>query len=264
MALPLRPLWLLTAALALVPGCARDAAPVNAGAELPAPPSATDVLAAAVRASGGEEALRAHQSCRMTGTFSMAAQGITGQMTLWSTAQGQVYSRVELEGIGRMEEGVDGGVPWSKDPLTGPRIKEGVEAVQALRAADFHQLLNLATHYPSAETVGRGTLEGAAVYELRLTPTEGPPETWYFDVQSGLPVGSKVTLQTAMGDVTVTSVNSDFREIGGQVVPTQTTMTNSLMSTSIRWTEIVWDPPDLGMPPLPDDVRALIPPAASP
>lgn len=251
--------WLLLAALALGAGCAhRGDAAGSAGAEQPLPP-ADEILARAVQAVGGEEALRAHRSSRMTGTFLMPAQGIQGEMTLWATAEGVMYSRVLIEGIGVMEEGVDGDLAWSKDPLTGPRIKSGVEAIQAKRAADFYLLLNLTSHYATRETVRRTEIDGVPVIEVRLAPAEGPEELAWFDPTTGLELGSKMTLQTAMGDVTVTSMSSDFRDVGGVKIPFQTTMKNSLMTSTITWSEVVWDPAELGMPPVPDDVRALAP-----
>lgn len=251
--------WLLLAALALAPACAHQGgAPASAG-EQQALPSADELIARSITAQGGEAALRAHRAVRMTGTFSMAAQGIQGQMTLWATAEGQMYSRVQIEGIGTMEEGVDGALVWSKDPLAGPRLKTGVEATQAKRAADFYLALDLPTHYPTRETVRQTLLDGVPVWEVRLVPAEGPEEIAWFDTQSGLELGTKMTLQTAMGDVTVTSTNQDFRAAGGVTLPFQTSMKNSLMTSTITWTEIVWDPADLGMPAVPDDVRALAP-----
>lgn len=255
---------LLLAATALGPGCARTGSLDNAGDAAEALPSADALIARAVEASGGEAALRAHRSYRMTGTFQMQAQGIAGQMSIWANADGEMYSRVTLEGIGVMEEGVRGDLAWSRDPLTGPRVKSGIEAVQAKRAADFYQLLSLDERYPTRETLRLGQLEGQPVYEVRLVPAEGPEEIAYFDVSSGLEVGSKMTLQTAMGDVTVTSINGDFRSTGGVLLPFQTRMVNSLMTSSVTWTEIVWDPADLGMPPVPDEVLALAASAAGP
>lgn len=242
--------------LTALPACGKQGG-TEALATLPYA-SADEILARAIARAGGEEALRAHQSVVYEGEMRMAAQGITATMRLVQRGNSSLYSRVELPGVGVMEEGVDGDLAWARDPLSGPRIKEGVEKVQALRSADLHYLLNLRQHYTALETKGLSELEGRKVWELRMVPVQGAEETGLFDVETGDWLGSRMTVETAMGKVVVTTLNDDFREVGGVRVPHRMRVMNALMSTEIVWTSIAWDAPDLVVPPVPDDVRALL------
>jgi hypothetical protein len=222
-------------------------------------PSVDEILSHAVEAAGGEAVLRAHQSARFEGQMRMAAQGITAPMTLLQRAPSTSYSRVELPGVGVMEEGVEGDLAWARDPLTGPRLKEGVEKAQAIRGADLTYLLDIATHYPTREVVGPRVIEDHAVWELRLVPVEGEPELAWFDRQTYDWVGGRMTVESAMGKRQITTISDDYREVDGERVPFHMTISNALMSTEILWTQISFNVPDLAIPPVPDEIRALSP-----
>lgn len=243
----------------LTSGCgARSREVATPAAEEPLP-TADALIARAVEAMGSEAAIRAHTSLLMEGEMRMVAQEIVAPMVVMQQAPSTWYSRVELPGVGLMQEGVEGDVAWADDPLSGPRLKEGVEKAQAMRSADPYYLLNLRAHYPTLETLGRAEVEGRPVYELRAVPELGAEEIMLFDVENGLLLGGRMTVENAMGSVTITTLSDDFREVGDLLVPFRTRVMNSLMSIEMRWTRVVFDAPDLVIPPMPDAVRALVP-----
>ena len=45
---------------------------------------------------------------------------------------------MELEGVGKIESGMDKGVVWEKNLMLGARIKSGTERAQALREGTFN------------------------------------------------------------------------------------------------------------------------------
>lgn len=247
-------LWLgLTLAITALGGCKTDAPPTSAGAPV-ALPAAPDLVAKSVAAMGGEAALRAHTSSLSTGTLSMPKQGMSGPITIVQRAPSDFYSRCDIPGIGLMEEGVTGGVAWSSDPLSGPRIKEGVEATQALRQADFYFSLNLAQHYPTMQTLGASTLDGAPVWEVLMKPAEGPDEIYLIDQQSGLLVGTRTSLVTLMGTVPANTRFLDYREVGGVLIPHKIVVSNALISSEITYDSVQWDVPDPGIPGVPAEL----------
>ncbi len=254
---------LLSFALLLAPACAP-----KTGSTEPvvtrSMPEADEVIARAIARSGGEDAIRSHSSVRLEGEMRMAAQGIVATMRMVQQAPGELYSVVDLPGVGLMEEGVSNGVAWARDPLSGPRIKEGVERAQALRSADPYYLLNLHQHFERIETRGRMDLEGRKVWVLSMVPKEGKEELGYFDVGTGDWVGSRMLAETAMGNIQITTLNDDYREIDGMWIAHRMRVVNALMSTEIVWQSVTFDPPDLVVPPMPDEVRALIAPSEAP
>lgn len=248
---------LFVLALAVAPACGPRK--VHDVVDTPAAlPTVDDVLARAIQAAGGEEAIRAHHSARFVGQMRMAAQGIVAPMTLLQQVPSTSYSRVELPGVGVMEEGVDGDMAWARDPLTGPRIKEGVERAQALRGADLTWLLDTATLYQTREVVGAKDVEGHAAWELRLVPAEGAPELAWFDQQSFEWLGGSMTVESAMGRIQITTINDDYREVDGERVSFHSRIFNALMSSEIVWGEVSFNAPDLVIPPVPDEIRALV------
>ena len=44
-------------------------------------------------------------------------------LTRYAQAPGQEYSVADLQGIGKIEQGVSGGVAWEKSALMGARVK---------------------------------------------------------------------------------------------------------------------------------------------
>jgi len=249
---------LIILALCCVPACGPKKTHDVADVLLPVPP-VDEILSHAVQAAGGEAAIRAHQSVRFEGQMHMSAQGITAPMALVQKAPSTSYSRIELPGVGVMEEGVDGDLAWARDPLTGPRLKEGAEKAQAIRGADLTWLLDIATLYPTREVVGPSVVADHLVWELRLVPVEGEPELAWIDRQTYEWVGGRMTVESAMGKIQITTINSDYRDVDGERVPFHMTISNALLSTEILWAQISFNPPDLVIPPVPDEIRALLP-----
>jgi outer membrane lipoprotein-sorting protein len=73
------------------------------------------------------------------------------------------------------------------------------------------------------ETVGTETIDGEPCYKVVLTPTEAPPETMYFQKKSGLAVKTVATAVSAMGEAPVEMLASDYKNMGGVLVPTKIT-----------------------------------------
>jgi hypothetical protein len=184
-------------------------------------PKAETILDRYVEVTGGKAAYEKHKTELGTGTMTFTAQGLKGSITRFAAAPNQTYMAIELEGIGKIEQGSSGGVVWEKNPMTGPRIKSGEEKVQDLREATYNQPVRWREVFVKAETVGRETVEGEDCYKVVLTPKEGKPETSYYSKKSGLVVKSETTAVTQMGEMNVEMVVSAYKEFDGVKVPTR-------------------------------------------
>ena len=251
--------WLLLGALltACGPKTPTESAGDAAVADAPLP-DADSVIRAYIDAIGGAEALQRHTSSVSRGALQLPGQGISAEIALWWRAPNDMASRVAFPGVGEFLEGVEGGVAWSRDPMSGPRLKAGAELAQALRRSDNNLVLDLPAHFPVRETIGRATLDGQDVIEVRLAPTEGPEEIWIFDPVSGLQVGSRTEQETPMGTLPVSLVFRDYQDFDGILIPTTMEETSGPVRSIIVMTEVTWDPPDFEMPAIPEDVRALM------
>jgi hypothetical protein len=186
-------------------------------------PKAETILDRYVEVTGGKAAYEKRKNEVATGTIELRAQGLKGPMTRYSAEPAEVYSIVEIEGVGKIEEGISKGVAWEKNPMLGPRIKSGPEKAQALREATFNSALHWRELNSKVETVGTETVDGELCYKVVLTPTEAPPETMFFQKKSGLAVKTIATVVSPMGEAPAEMSASDYKTIGGVLAPMKMT-----------------------------------------
>jgi hypothetical protein len=195
-------------------------------------PSAETILNKFLDATGGRAALEKRHNQVEHGTVEMAAMGIKGDLIIYEAEPNKNRMVIDLTGIGKIESGTDGTVAWENNPLQGPRVKQGVELVDALRDATFNAALSVQKLYSKIETTGTETTEGHDCYKVVLTPKEGNPTAEYYDKTSGLLVKTSATRTTAMGDVAVEMVFDDYRKDGDLVLPHK--LTQRLAQTEIQ------------------------------
>ena len=221
-------------------------------------PSADSVLQHYVEVTGGAKAYDAVKTMAGSGKFVMPAQGITGDLTMYSQAPDKSYAVVDIQGVGKMEEGTDGTVAWELSPITGARVKSGDEAAAEIRssATDIHT--NWKKYYQSAEVTALEDVGGKPAYKLVLTPKSGSAETQWYDKDSGLILKSTMTMDTPMGKAPVEVTFSDYKKEGDITMPTK-----MVQSVAGQQFEINFDKVDFNAPvpasrfDLPADIKAL-------
>ncbi|HEX5432255.1 MAG TPA: hypothetical protein VFW83_09825, partial [Bryobacteraceae bacterium] len=164
-------------------------------------PPAAQILDRYVEATGGKAVYEGRKSEIATGTLLFTAQGLKGTIIRYSEDPDKYYSSVDIQGIGKVEEGVNAGVAWEKSALLGARIKTGEERAQAIREARMNSSYHWRELYPKAETAGTEMVNGEDCYKVVLTPPEGSPETMYFEKKSGLLRKTTLVAASQMGNV---------------------------------------------------------------
>lgn len=222
-------------------------------------PKAETILDHYVEVTGGKASYLKRKTEISTGTVEMAAQGIKGTITRYSADPDKSYVAMELDGVGKIEQGSIGGVAWEKSAMMGPRVKTGDEKAQALRESLFNGQLNWRKLYPKVETTGVADVDGEQCYKVVLTPAQGKPETMYFQKKSGLAVKTETVAASAMGEVPVEVLVSDYKNFDGVMVPTrmvQKLAGQELIMTiqTIKTNEEI--PPDRFDPPA--EIKALL------
>jgi hypothetical protein len=242
------------AALALV--LFSGAAPVRAADDLPKGETVMDKF---VEASGGKAAYDSHHNAVVTGTMEIPNAHLKGKLTSYRAAPTKSYTEIDLEGVGKIQEGTDGTIAWQLSAMQGARLKEGDEKALALRGARFAAEAHWRDDYSKVETVGVETVNGKPCYKLLLTPKEGPVLTQYYNKDSGLLEKLATTVKTPMGDLDTEINLSDYRKEGGVLAPH--VMHQSAMGQEIVMTfdTITYDteiPKDRFDPPA--DIQALL------
>jgi outer membrane lipoprotein-sorting protein len=240
------------------------AAPASASAadELP---TAEQVFDRYAEVTGGREAWDGIRNRVVHSSVEIAAQGLKLDMTIYAAKPNRMYTLLESDLTGKVEQGCDGDVVWGTSVMTGPQVKEGKERAQALRDAAFDRLIYWREVYGSGKCVGVEDVDGASCYKLEMTPKpvegeESPkPHTLYFDRKSGLLIRMDMVSESPMGTIPVESRLSDYREVDGVKIAHKITM-KTLGQERILTTEKIEHnvdlPADRFEPPA--DVKAIL------
>lgn len=222
-------------------------------------PDAAKLIEKYIEATGGRDNYEKYDSLKVTGTFSMPAMGVTAPLTTYQKAPNLGYTRIESDAFGTIESGTDGQVQWEKTMMTGSKIKDGEEKAVADRQGTFNMMLRWQDFYTAAETVAQEDVDGTMCYKVVMTPNVGSPETSWFAVDSGLMVKQSMTMKSDMGEISMDAYPSDYREVGGLLVPFVAKQVLMGMQEMVITTETLeWNPeiPE-GTFALPEDIKAL-------
>jgi hypothetical protein len=205
--------FFVTAAAALA------ASVVFLGRDLPAAgqgplPEARDIVARHVTAIGGAPAFAAVSSIRLRGRLEIPAQKIAGDLEVLSARPNRMLYRVTVPGIGRIENGYDGAVGWSISPVAGPELLAGRQLTEAADDAWFDAPLHAPSHVRELTTVARTQFDGREAFKLRVVFASGSEQMEYFDVATGLQIGSEAARATPQGVVQTVNILRDYRKCG--------------------------------------------------
>jgi len=197
---------LRAATAALVLGTA-----ARAEAQLPTVQQVYDRFAEAV---GGVAAWKPVTGRTETGTANITFAGISGSYERYSALPNRNRLIIDL-GMVRIDQGFDGEKGWmdqgqGPQPMPPEMMKNMAEVIP-----DGAHFLN-PSRFASATVVGKETFEGVEVYKVETTDKSGERGAEYFEVASGLRIGS-VTKAPA-GDQL--GVYKDYKAYDGKKVPT--------------------------------------------
>ena len=222
-------------------------------------PSAESVLDRYVQVTGGKQAYEKRKTEIAHGTLEYTALGIKGTITRWAADPDKYYAALEIQGLGNVEMGVNGGVAWENSAILGPRIKNGVERAEAIREGNMNSTLNWRKLYPKVENAGIETIDGEECYKIVMTPSEGQPIVGYYQKKSGLQVKMTTVSSTQMGDIPVELIASDYKDFGGILEPAKVVQKAGPQEFTITLDRVEVNP---AIPPerfdLPSAVRQLV------
>ena len=222
----------------------------------PARPTADQLFETALSVAGGRDRLLALEGYEGRG-YLHSPQGMSGQMKILARAPNLVRTTLELGPGLIFEEGYDGELAWSRDPIAGARIKTDEEAREAIRRGDIHAAANYRKHYPEREVVGPTNFEGQPAWEVRVKTSTGREELHYFHAESGRAVGFSAQVVTPMGEVPFVSLYEAWVDVAGLEMPKRLTNRVSTVVQVLTFEsfEMVVPPPDAFR--VPEDVEAL-------
>lgn len=181
-------------------------------------PTADEVLEKSLEASGGREAYEKVTSQVTKATLEIVGAGMTADITGYNDGKNS-RQVINIPGMGEMQEGCNGEIAWTMDAMMGPRLLKGAERAFAVRTASLRAPLEIDKHYKEKKCEGVEKVGDKDCYKLAMTPKEGKVEYWFIDKATHLAVRTKVTIQSAMGEIESVIDMSDYREVGGLKIP---------------------------------------------
>jgi hypothetical protein len=185
-------------------------------------PDAREIIDRFVEAIGGEQAIKSSGARHMLGRMDVPAQGVGGDLELFTAPPNKMLFKIEVPGIGSISSGYDGEVGWAINPAMGPMVLEGRMLEQLRQQADFRAVLHPDDLIAAMETVEKTEVEGHSCYKVKVTTTWGEEYFEFFDTETGLQVGSERSQASPMGEIPTTSVVSEYQEFDGLLVATKT------------------------------------------
>jgi hypothetical protein len=233
-------------------------APAQSAAASSALPAPQELIARHVKAVGGREAVLAYSSRRATGTMSVPASGMEGTLEVFMAKPNKSLMRINLPGVGAMEEGFDGTHGWSINPVTGPSLLQGKQLEDRREESEFGSELTLEKNYTAMKTVEKTDFDGRPCYKVVATRKVGGEDTIYFDVETGLRAGSVATRETPMGPITATTFETGYKQFGKVKYPTRLRISTMGIEQVMTLNTIEHDTVDPNTFALPAPIKALI------
>lgn len=243
------------------------AAPVAAQtAAAPAPqakpagelPAAQAIIDKSIEATGGRAAMANINSIHMKGTITIPANGMSGSIEMWGAKPNKMLVKNVIEGIGDTAEGFDGTTAWTNSPMTGPMLITGDQLKQRMNDANFEAMLNPSLRYSAMKTLEKTTFDGKEAYKLSMTRKEGGEDIDFYEVATGLKIGSITTRKGPMGDITVTTVVSDYQKFDGVLQPTKMKQSITGIDIVTTFSTVEFNKVDPAIFALPAEIKALV------
>jgi outer membrane lipoprotein-sorting protein len=188
-------------------------------ASLASAQTSEEVLAQAIKAAGGEAALKAVHTIKVTGKLVLEQYGIEAPLVIYAKRQNKVKFEIDIQGQ-KVITATDGTTAWRLNPFQGitePTPMEGPEAEEFIMGSDFDlPLFGMERLGIKVEFISGEEIDGKAMNHLKYTFPNGDEREFYFDANTGLLLQvSAVVEDAAQGKIDVKTHFSDYRDVDG-------------------------------------------------
>ena len=208
----------LWAFLLLILGATLAAAGQNTG-QTPPLPKAESILDAFVEKSGGRAVFDKIINRRTTSTMKLSVLPAPAEVTTIVTKAGPYRCVVNSQAFGKVEFGSDGRTVWEINPMTGPKIYEGMESKRFQFLYGLDLPMRWREVFKKVEYTGLETVEERPAFKVQAVSLDDYPVTYYFDQASGLLVKIEYPMETTIGQSLQEIFLLDYRSVGGTLFP---------------------------------------------
>lgn len=231
-----------------------------AAAKLPAARSLIDAHVAAI---GGREVVLASSEGSIKSTMEIVEASMKGDLVLRSRGEDRLLI-LTLPAMGETKMGSTGGVVWSMDAMSGPRVLEGKERQQMAEQFDPLYAMRDASLIETAATTALSDSEGRACYRVEIKWKSGNNTADCYSSENGLLLSSESTAATPMGELKQITHFSEYTAYGKSKAPKITKVKVAGMTQLVRIESYDESPQDAKLFVLPAAIEALVKKAANP
>jgi hypothetical protein len=200
------------------------------------------IVKQALKAVGGEKAVRRVNSRRAKGVIARLSDGAKGSYQTSMTKPDLYWLSVEIGGF-EASEGFNGKSGWRRDSRSGLRTLTGIDANHFRAEASF--LNNLWLNYQKDKSklayAGREQINGQPAHVIVLTNNRNVKIKMWFAASSGLPLKEELPV----GEGVKTLEFADHRPVNGLMEPHQIKLTDGGEQFDITLEQIIHNqPPD--------------------
>jgi outer membrane lipoprotein-sorting protein len=206
-----------------------------------AAPTADELIDRAVEAMGGK-AIEKIESYVAISEMT-AAMGTMTSEVMWAKPAHVLVTRT-MPQLGEVEMGTNGTVGWTKNPMMGGyQLLEGKDldqiTQQAMHMRVFRLRETMQEDFEAVKSTGKAEFQGRPCHELQMTSRlDGKQTAMYFDAETGLVHGMKVTEDGPSGAQTMTIALKDWKPIGKVRFFRLVEMSGGQMDLTMRYTRI--------------------------
>lgn len=171
-------------------------------------------------------------------TGKIEISGLTGTVEIYSKAPDRQLSILTIDGFGQVMEGFDGTEGWSQDPLSGLRLKSGVELTQTKSSSIFDRDAQLEKLYPKLAVKGITKVNGRDAHVVEATSSTNRDETWYFDAETFLMVKQDMVVESPQGKFPLETFFEDYRVVSGAKMPFTIRSVTSAQTIVVHLSEV--------------------------
>jgi hypothetical protein len=142
--------------------------------------------------------------------------------------------------------------------MAGPALLTGRKLTELADDAWFDGPLYEPDFVKSMSVVERATFDGRPAHKLHVVLVSGSEEFQFFDVETGLRIGTEARRETQLGVVPTTSMWRDYKTFGPLLQPTTIVQRPLGIEQVVRLTSIEYDRVPDGAFDLPAEIKALI------
>jgi hypothetical protein len=154
-------------------------------------------------------------------------------------------------------------------PMMGARVLDGAELLQFKLEADFEAVLKNSDAYESTRTLGIETFEEKPCYKVEVVAKpladmdaaksrEVRTTHEFYDVESGLLLGTKGYQEGEMSSGPYSTVSSDYKDFGGQLMASKSTIKSSGQEFEILIDSVEYDTATDALFALPKEVQDVL------